>query len=140
MIPAITTISCFCAAAATIGMLALAVLNYNPGSWESIVIVGGWDVAVYAGVVLLAVALRESRRASVVMLLGAVFIGGFSVLILYGDLSAYFTPPTPRHRVMNCVGPIIELGLPLLQWPTLGAFAAVAFTCRGSRRPTSLAR
>ena len=121
-------------------MLALAVMNYNPGSWESIDILGGWDVAVYAGVVLLAVALRESRRASVVMLLGAVFIDDFSVLILLwlSERSLHTANSAPPRDELR--GPNIELGLPLLQWPTLGAFAAVAFTCRGSRRLTSVAR
>ncbi|MHB0958930.1 MAG: hypothetical protein ACYC0X_26625 [Pirellulaceae bacterium] len=42
----------------------------------------------------------------------------FSVTAIVG-WTTKVTPPTPRHRVMNCVGPIIELGLPLLQWPTL---------------------
>lgn len=134
MIPVLTIALCLCAASATLGMFTLAVTNYNPGSWETIVILGGWDVAVYTGVILLAIVFRKSYFASAVMLVGAVVIGGLSVFILHGCLSGYFTPPTPTHRVMNCVGPVVELGLPILQWPTLAVFAVVAFFAHSPRR------
>ena len=139
MMLALTIALCLSAAAATLGMLTVAVTNYDPGSWETIVILGGWDVAVYAGVVGFAIAFGKSRSASAVILLGAAVIGVSSVFILYGSLSVYFSPPTPTRRVMNCVGPLIELGLPVLQWPTLALFSAVAFLVFSSRRSTPLA-
>ena len=111
-------------------MLTLAVQNYNPGSWETIVLLGGWDVLVYAGIVTAAILFRRSVRASLVMLCGAVVVGGFSVLLLYADLSVYFVPPTPTTRVMNSAGPLLQFVLPVLQWPVLGVFVVVSYFCR----------
>ncbi len=110
----------------TLVMLGRAVANYNPGSWETVMILGGWDAFVYAGIVLLALGLRYSPRASWTIAAGAAVISGFSVCILYADLSPYFTSPAPALRAMNCYGPLIELGLPVLQWGALGVVAVVA--------------
>lgn len=115
-------VSCL-ATVATIAMLSRAVANYNPGSWETVVILGGWDVLVYGGLVLLALALRYSRHGSWVIVTGAALISGFSIAVLYADLAPYLTPPTPASRTANCFGPLIQLGLPILQW---GGFVVVA--------------
>ena len=127
MLLVLTIAVCVLAALTTCGMLVVATLNYNPGSWETVVILGGWDIFVYVGIIATAFGFQNSRQASYVMVAGAATISLCSVIVLYTDLQPYFMPPSPTFRVMNCAGPIIQLGLPFLQWPALGVVAGVAY-------------
>lgn len=115
------------AAAASWAMIGLATYNYNPGSWLSVVVLGGWDTAVFVAFGAVAVGLRNSRTGSLILLAGTLATGIFSTWLLYADLHFYFTPPTPGNQVMNCMGPLVELGLPILQWPTFAAFASAGY-------------
>lgn len=135
MLLAITISVCSLAAFTTIGMMVIAMSNYNPGSWETVVILGGWDSLVYLGIIAIACVFRHSPRTSCIVALGAAAISAFSVLVLYADLQPYFTPPSPTFRVMNCAGPLIQFGLPFLQWPALGMVAGIAYCNSRVHRP-----
>ena len=126
MLLTITISMCCLAALATFEMLSLAVANYNPGSVATIGVLGGWDVLVYIGVIALAIALRRSRPASIVMAIAAVVISVLSVTTLYIVQRPYFTPPTPATRVLNSAGPIVEFGLPIVQWSAFAVAARLA--------------
>jgi hypothetical protein len=110
-------------------MEAIAVKNYNPGSWETIAILGGWNSLAYLAIALAAGAFGRSIRGSVVVLVGTMIISGLSVVELYAALSPYFVPPSFGHRVMNCGGPA-EILIPFLQFPMYAAVLLAAFVLR----------
>ena len=94
---------------------------------------GSWDAAVYLRVLTLAFVYQASRRASIVMLLGNLIIAGFSLYCLYRTYRIAFLG-NYSPSMMNCVGPIVELGLPLLPWPALMVFSVIAFVSSGDAR------
>lgn len=120
MISALTSAVCLVAAIATFSMQSMAVRNYNPGSWETIMLLGTWDAAIYVALASWAFGARQSTCASLIALFATTVISLSSVLILHNHLKVYMTPPAPGLRAQNSFGPIVELGLPLLQWPLFG--------------------
>ncbi len=129
-----TSIVCLCCVAITFAIFVVVANNYNPGQWASVIIFGGWDTIVYLGIIAAMFAFADSRRCSCVILASGITIGGFSLFALYSANEPFFIPPTPTGRVMNCAGPLVEIGLPFFQWPTLGLFVGTATLLRRFNR------
>jgi hypothetical protein len=136
---AIIILGCALAICATFRMQAIAVANYNPTTWETVVLLSAWDSLVYPAIVGLACLFRRSPRSLWVVLTGTVALTSLSVWILYFDLQPYFTPPVGNARVHNSYGPIIQLALPFLQWTLFAVLTAGAWWC-SSTAPADRAR
>ena len=124
---AIIILGCALAIYATFRMLGIAVGNYNPTSWETVILLGAWDSMVYPAIVGLACLFRRSPRSLGVVLTGTVALTSLSLWILYFDLQLYFTPPVGNARVHNSYGPLIQFALPLLQWTLFAVVTAGAW-------------
>jgi hypothetical protein len=134
---AIIAFVCVLAMYAIFRMLAIAVANYNPNSWETVVLLGGWDSLIFPAILGLAVLLRRSQQGLVTLLTAAVVLAVLSLGILYYDLHPYFAPPVGNARVLNSYGPLVEFVLPLLQWPLMGLIVAITWWFSRRRLPDS---
>jgi len=121
---------CTGATIATLSMEGIAIANYNPGSWESVVILGGWNCFAYLLLSTTAFAFKNSMHAASTALTGTIIVSCLSLLALYGALHVFFEPPTPGHRIMNCSGPA-EIVIPFFQLPLSIVFVSAACFLNG---------
>lgn len=88
-----------------------------------------WTGAPYLTYCGLAFARRAHRSA----VFGATVVsGGLATLLYWSDIWPFVAAVSRGEEVMNCAGPLIEFGFPILQW-----FFAVALWMATRRAPVS---
>jgi hypothetical protein len=90
-----------------------------------------WTGAPYPGYCWLAFERVRSRRAHLVFA-GTAVSAALATVMYLADLMPFVKAQSTGEEVMNCAGPLIEFGLPILQWLFLG-FLCVVSSPRWSR-------
>ena len=119
----VTSLSC---ALATVHLYGLSGMDSH-----SLMFLGGWAVAPYPAHCVLAFAARRRPEASVAILVGTIASGGVAILLFLNDLQPWIDARSRGvEPPMNCGGPLVEFGLPVVQWIFLGVLGWVAMTSR----------
>jgi hypothetical protein len=79
-----------------------------------------WTGTPYLGYCGLAFARRRRSGASRLVFVGSALSAGLAVLLYTADLLPYIEARSKGEVVMNCAGPLIELGFPVVQWVFVG--------------------
>jgi hypothetical protein len=121
---ATSTTVCIAAAAATAGLFWLR-LGEQQTSGALVFI--AWTVSPYAALLVVTLRWLRSTTASIVVTLGAIAIAAFGLTLLYGAAWPYLEARWQGTRgPLNCGGPVIELGVPLVQWIAVVVLALLA--------------
>jgi hypothetical protein len=121
--PTILTVGAALGAAVTMACLFQAAGYDSDSTWAFSL----WAAGPYLGLCWLALAFRRNRDASRLVLAGTLFIGAGALLLFYNYLRPYInTSPGDANRPMNCVGPIAEYGVPIIQWFFVGVLGLAA--------------
>jgi hypothetical protein len=88
-----------------------------------------WTGAPYLGYCGLAFARRAHHFA---VFVATILSGGFATLLYWSDIWPQVVAESRGEEVMNCAGPLIELGFPVVQWVLV-----VALFVATMRRPST---
>jgi hypothetical protein len=75
-----------------------------------------WTGVPYLGYSLLALSRRDRPGASAVVFASTIISAGAASALYWADLSPSIGARARGEEVMNCGGPLVEFGFPLLQW------------------------
>jgi hypothetical protein len=78
--------------------------------WTSAPYIGHWILAYW----------RHQRSGSGFVFAGTALSAGLAVVVYANDILPFVRARSTGDIVMNCGGPLIELGFPLLQWLGVG--------------------
>ena len=84
-----------------------------------------WTGVPYLGYSLLALSRRDRPGASGVVFATTMISAGAATALYWSDLSPSIGARARGEEVMNCGGPLVEFGFPLLQWISVVILAVV---------------
>jgi len=119
-------------AACTLAIFTAVSVHFN--EYGALKLLGTWNTLIYGGFAVAAICMRKSVNSQWALFFVLLFVGGLSNLYLLHLQLPYLR--SPPGVVQNCAGPILELAVPLLQWPALGM--AVLFGRLTSEPPSEL--
>ena len=85
-----------------------------------------WTGAPYLGYCVLAATRRNDRIA---ILVGTVISAGAATALYWLDIWPQVAAKARGEEVMNCAGPLVELGFPILQWLSVGVLWGATKPC-----------
>lgn len=116
MHPVYTFITCFAAVFAMVKLCLAAELDEH--SFPFFV---AWTSAPYLAYCGLAHSRRTRRDDSTVVFIGTAISAGLATLLYGNDLWTVIDARSRGEELLNCAGPLVELGFPLVQWFVAGA-------------------
>ena len=92
-----------------------------------------WTSAPYIGLCILAFS-RHRRLGSGLVFAGTAISAGLAVVVYANDMLPFIRARYTGDIVMNCGGPLIEFGFPIVQWLGLGLLWIVCLSFRAKPR------
>lgn len=118
MEPAFTILASLACVVTTIGLCVAAGVD-GPSTRA----MAWWSGLPYLGFCTLAFVHRGSREAARRVLVATAVVGGLATFLYARDLWPFIEAGPDRDQIMDCGGPLVEFGVPVVQWLFIGVFA-----------------